>query len=619
MRKLLAVLALLAPLSARAAPPGPPAYVAPSATVDKRPPAASDTASWPVGSLWRQSTGTLYQATVSGRWAQLPAQRLPLDAVTGANAAYATRRLSLSYTGPLFQVACGTSGTTNINSLGDGGPDLYTLNTVCGGALPKVTLWYDQTGNGFNCTPAAAANDPEIPTYPFAGVNAPPMLFDWIAPVAGSAAPPVAEYCTMSNSAVESGGVVSVALVADAYSDSISTPYAQIGLPYTVASLSIASQLAGNAPLTVFGGSTTSTGRRSPSHPSVMIVADSASSRTTFVDNTTVTSSLGTLGTLTGGWLGAFGSGAAGSSPNYTGGARMWAAIVYPVALTTAQTGALNVSLSATFGLTPQARDNVVCDGDSRWQGYGATQTRNVCTRAAPLFNRPVRLTIPAIQGHSIEQQAALYATNVAPLFDSTALNNVLDFEAGVNDFIVPPQFTGSISGTVLTVTALTSGYFAPGQVLSSTGATAIAAGTTITGQASGTTGGVGTYNLSVSQTVASEAMTASQTATAAYSALSAYVATAHGTGWRIGCHTLLPSGQLGVLGSTAAWTAYNAAVLANTAGCDWIVDEQSDPTIGPISAASNTTYYTDSTHLTDAGQDIEAQLEAAAINGALR
>jgi hypothetical protein len=66
------------------------------------------------------------------------------------------------------------------------------------------------------------------------------------------------------------------------------------------------------------------------------------------------------------------------------------------------------------------------------------------------------------------------------------------------------PVFTGSISGTTLTVTAVTSGNIGIGSVISGTG---ITVGTTITGLISGT-GSTGTYTVSASQTVASTTIT---------------------------------------------------------------------------------------------------------------
>lgn len=63
---------------------------------------------------------------------------------------------------------------------------------------------------------------------------------------------------------------------------------------------------------------------------------------------------------------------------------------------------------------------------------------------------------------------------------------------------------TASITTTVMTVTAVTSGVLRVGQVLSGTGVTG---GTTISSLGTGT-GGTGTYNVSVSQTVASTTIT---------------------------------------------------------------------------------------------------------------
>lgn len=64
---------------------------------------------------------------------------------------------------------------------------------------------------------------------------------------------------------------------------------------------------------------------------------------------------------------------------------------------------------------------------------------------------------------------------------------------------------TGSIATTVLTVTAVTSGLLAAGQVIS--GGTTLA-GTYIISQLTGAAGGIGTYAVSISQTVTSTTIT---------------------------------------------------------------------------------------------------------------
>lgn len=78
-------------------------------------------------------------------------------------------------------------------------------------------------------------------------------------------------------------------------------------------------------------------------------------------------------------------------------------------------------------------------------------------------------------------------------------LNHVHDF-GGV--------FTGDISGTTLTVSAVTNGVLTVGSAISGTG---ITAGTKITAYGSGT-GGAGTYTVDISQTVASTTITSGDT-----------------------------------------------------------------------------------------------------------
>lgn len=72
---------------------------------------------------------------------------------------------------------------------------------------------------------------------------------------------------------------------------------------------------------------------------------------------------------------------------------------------------------------------------------------------------------------------------------------------------IIPGVVTGSIATTVLTVSAVTSGAIVAGQVVTGTGVTA---STRIVNQLTGTTGGIGTYTVSISQTATSTTITGS-------------------------------------------------------------------------------------------------------------
>jgi hypothetical protein len=71
---------------------------------------------------------------------------------------------------------------------------------------------------------------------------------------------------------------------------------------------------------------------------------------------------------------------------------------------------------------------------------------------------------------------------------------------------LVGGSFTGSITGTTMTVTAVASGKIRPGHTITGT---TVVLGTTVVSQDSGTTNGVGDYTVSVSQTVTSGALTA--------------------------------------------------------------------------------------------------------------
>lgn len=73
-------------------------------------------------------------------------------------------------------------------------------------------------------------------------------------------------------------------------------------------------------------------------------------------------------------------------------------------------------------------------------------------------------------------------------------------------DLAADCKFTGSIAGTTLTVSAVQIGMLADNAVVFGAGVTA---NTSIIQQLSGTTGGVGTYELSVSQNVSSETLSA--------------------------------------------------------------------------------------------------------------
>ncbi|WP_423392811.1 hypothetical protein [Burkholderia sp. LMG 21824] len=94
---------------------------------------------------------------------------------------------------------------------------------------------------------------------------------------------------------------------------------------------------------------------------------------------------------------------------------------------------------------------------------------------------------------------AVLQSGDGSGFWRNTVDNNKSDPDAG------PASFTGSISGTTLTVTAVSSGTMQVGQILSGTG---ITTGTQILALGTGT-GGTGTYTVNSSQTASSTTITA--------------------------------------------------------------------------------------------------------------
>jgi hypothetical protein len=82
---------------------------------------------------------------------------------------------------------------------------------------------------------------------------------------------------------------------------------------------------------------------------------------------------------------------------------------------------------------------------------------------------------------------------------------NTTDFSNGISIVSRTASFTGSIATTTLTVSAVSAGAIFPSMQITGTGVTA---GTRIVAQLTGTTGGTGTYTVSVSQTVSSTSIT---------------------------------------------------------------------------------------------------------------
>ena len=108
----------------------------------------------------------------------------------------------------------------------------------------------------------------------------------------------------------------------------------------------------------------------------------------------------------------------------------------------------------------------------------------------------------------------------------------------------------------------------------------------------------------------------ANETATAIEGYLSTIWTNQRTAGFTVIAETILPNSAFTSPQQTV-WNAVNAWIRTNylIAGAQGLVDLQSNPTIGPLSAASNTTLYFGGLHPTALGYEIIGALEAPNIN----
>lgn len=170
--------------------------------------------------------------------------------------------------------------------------------------------------------------------------------------------------------------------------------------------------------------------------------------------------------------------------------------------------GQLNTS-TGRVGITDNGINAYIVDGSNRY-------TWRISSPSAAVFTGSISgttLTVTAITNGTIAAGQSLFGIGVTSETIITALGtgtggigtytiNLSQTVASrqMNSAAVAAKVTGSISGTTLTVSAVTSGTLYVGQTIQGTGVTAQ---TIITALGTGS-GGTGTYTVSTSQTVAS-------------------------------------------------------------------------------------------------------------------
>jgi hypothetical protein len=86
---------------------------------------------------------------------------LLLDTYTGASLAYSFRKLNSSYSGYCIRIQNDSAVDLDVGFSGDY-LDTSAISSHCGGGNGRITIWYDQSGNGVNATQGSVSAMPTI-------------------------------------------------------------------------------------------------------------------------------------------------------------------------------------------------------------------------------------------------------------------------------------------------------------------------------------------------------------------------------------------------------------------------------------------------------------------------
>jgi hypothetical protein len=586
--------------------------------VGSRPPRRTDDilAGYPVGAIWSSPQGSwqLYDNTAGAAvWYQTSSKSniLPVDAITGAIGAYGVTKLRAAYAGSALQITRASDHTSaNIGFLNDGTLDTMTMDAFIGSSTGAVTIWYDQSGNGFNIT-AAEATAPHVNPFnyigahrsvlfdnQFDGATYTPACFMTIpAGVAAAAANASSSAYMVRNRFISpsttphmlqwtgtgatftgaSSGTTS--LVASAV-----TGFISVGMKITGTGISgtvtiISGPGGGGAGTYITSAATTVAGPVTGTANSMVMGRTPNSvymsglyiSPLGFQYNPTY-APLNQTPYVAGYSMGAgntqcwhddqfsntgFGSGFnqplaggfLGSAPSLdgvSGLSEMAAVIFYNRAITDAERQVLTYCLHQTCGTVPQVRANVVLEGDSIGSGYSSVAGQTFLRQAELLLALPCVLTNMGWYGQTMAGNFANYATTLGTYIQVNA-KNILLITSGTNDIK---------NGT---------------------------------------------------------------TAVALYATLKNLAAAGKASGYIVVVSTILPRSDI-TAGQDTERLAFNTLVKNGWSSfAQGLQDFNGDPTIGGAKTqASNVLYYIDGVHTTTLGNGYMTSICAAAINALL-
>jgi lysophospholipase L1-like esterase len=409
------------------------------APVTHRPPSRADTAtgSYTVGQHWLNTNGpsnALYKLTsvAAGTvWRPVPSAGLPLDAVPNALWACGTFKLRSGYTGNALYVSrTDTNALSEIGFRADGALDASALDAFLAGNPSHVATCHDQSGNAYDAPQATDSARPTLnSTNTIGSVRS--IVFDNT--INGSV---TIKALPISSSVTGNGTALSVVALMRFGSSLRNSAVIQF-TPTTGNKIAFGSYqgtggfggVSNMGLLFNNGGGIQYSGFRVPTTPTIAGFSAGSSGGTTVISDDQSVSLLGSPSQpFAGGYVGF------ADAYSTTGYMEVAAILVYGRTLTATELATVQESLLRASGVTPQVRGRWIADGDSITEGYMASFLQGYPYKAQKLIGRPVKVFNTAYAGDTIANRNNLYATNVAPLYDSAAPFNILSIWAGTND-----------------------------------------------------------------------------------------------------------------------------------------------------------------------------------------
>ena len=533
--------------------------------------------------------------------------------------------LTKCYTGKSLNVVRTDTGLASDIGFVNGSIDAPTAWQFGANTTLRLATAYDQGGGSTNETQTTAANRPALTPLRTWSDGVPTIMFDGASQESGYGISTLT-YLTIPSAVAPNGANTTVALSFGNLSAVrtfqvpllfTNTPGAQGGLYFTN----------GNGPAWASSnnGFTLPALTTPRDSNNLLIYQASSTGQSLYLNETTATSGNAGGNTTYTSKLLLGGDGTTGSGNDGYNDVRDF--VIFPRSLTANERSLFEAAMYSVTHTQPQVRNDLIFVGDSHIDGGGAALQQSWPRTLKTLLNRPdIQIHNLAVFGGSESAQLQYTLPNWGlPLLTNASSSNwrnkIVFAGDGVNDLNGTYGLTGSISGTTLTVTSVTNGLLAAGWVLSGTGVTS---GTTITKQLTGTTGSVGTYTVSASQTVASEAMSVLPTAAAEYTEFQTAAALVHANGGRFVCVTdpmrnspasvnaeLAAINSMLIAGCNKNLGTYDTTMLA-----DGLIDMTVLPAFNLQTGPWNAPLYTgsDGVHLTAYGQAQQAAIAAQQI-----